>query len=183
MKKIISLILIIGATVFLVSNVVAQDSTSVGPIKKQKKQLPNQLYFGGTFGLSIGSYTMVGLYPLVGYKVTPKLSAGLKLTYQYVSDSRYASTYTSSNYGGSVFSRYRLLPKIYTHIEYETINYDFYDSSRGWVPFLYVGGGYSQRMGGKTWLNFQVLFDVLQDSQSPYSDWDPFFSLGVGVGF
>jgi hypothetical protein len=30
---------------------------------------------------------------------------------------------------------------------------------------------------------YEVLFDVLQDSNSPYEDWAPFVSIGVGVGF
>jgi hypothetical protein len=29
----------------------------------------------------------------------------------------------------------------------------------------------------------QVLFDVLQNNDSPYDDWEPFFSIGIGVGF
>ena len=175
-------------SVFLVLNVAAQDSTRIEPTKKSSKSLSEQLYFGGNVGLSFGSYTMVGLYPIIGYKITPKLSSGIKVTYQYISDSRYSTTYTSSNYGGSVFARYRVIPLLYAHVEYEAINYDLYDystnsSSREWVPFLYMGAGLSKSMGGNAWLNIQVLFDVLQSSNSPYNDWDPFYSVGVGVGF
>jgi len=32
-------------------------------------------------------------------------------------------------------------------------------------------------------LNIQVLFDVLQNSNSPYNRWEPFYSVGFGVGF
>lgn len=154
---------------------------------KQKSSFASKLYFGGNIGLTFGSYTMIGVYPLVGYKLTPKLSAGLKLSYQYVSDSRYSQTYTTSNYGWSVFSRYRLIPSLYVHAEYEMINYELYNydgtSNREWVPFLLLGAGYSQSIGGAAWVNVQVLFDVLQDENSPYNQWDPFFSVGVGVGF
>jgi hypothetical protein len=155
---------------------------------KQKKNLSEKIYYGGTFGISLGSYTMIGVYPLIAYKFTPKLSAGVKFTYQYVSDSRYSTTFTTSNYGGSVFSRYRVTPRFYAHIEYEQMNYDLYDninnsSSREWVPFLYVGAGYSQNLGKNVWLNLQVLFDVLQNEKSPYNNWEPFFSIGIGAGF
>ena len=173
----------IAFVALLLPNVIAQDSTSVAPTSKQNNKFTDQLYFGGSVGLSFGSYTQIGLYPLIGYKLTPKLSTGLKFTYQYISDSRYATSYTTSNYGGSVFARYRIIPLIYAHVEYETINYEFYDSSREWVPFLFVGGGLTKRMGGNSWLIAQVLFDVLQNSNSPYSDWDPFFSIGIGVNF
>jgi hypothetical protein len=67
------------------------------------------------------------------------------------------------------------------------INYELYDalgeSKREWVPFLFAGAGYSQRMGGNAWLNVQVLFDLLQSDKSPYNNWEPFYSIGVGVGF
>lgn len=154
---------------------------------KQKSSFASKLYYGGNIGLSFGSYTMIGVYPLVGYKLTPKLSLGVKLSYQYVSDSRYTQTYTTSNYGWSVFARYRLIPSLYVHAEYEMINYELYNydgtSSREWVPFMLVGAGYSKSIGGKAFVNVQVLFDVLQDENSPYNNWDPFFSVGVGVGF
>jgi len=174
--------------VFVKQNATAQDSAKVAPTENRDNSFADKLYFGGNIGLSFGSYTMIGLYPLIGYKVSPKLSAGLKITYQYISDSRYSTTYTSSNYGGSVFARYRFIPQLYAHIEYESLNYEVNNyltnsTSRDWVPFLYVGAGFSQRMGGNTWVNFQILFDVLQDSGSPYNEWDPFYSVGVGVGF
>jgi hypothetical protein len=38
-------------------------------------------------------------------------------------------------------------------------------------------------MGRNTALMVEVLFDVLQDDNSPYEDWSPFVSVGVGVGF
>lgn len=124
---------------------------------------------------------------MIAYKFTPKLSLGVKAAYEYVVDKRYASTYTSSNYGLSVFSRYRLIPALYFHIEYAQMNYQLYnaygEAGRTWVPFLYVGGGYSKLIGKSTWLYFQVLFDVIQDSQSPYTEWSPFISIGVGKGF
>jgi hypothetical protein len=56
-------------------------------------------------------------------------------------------------------------------------------STREWVPFLYLGGGYSKKMSRNSWLMAQVLFDVLQDENSPYQAGSPFFSVGIGFGF
>ena len=124
---------------------------------------------------------------MIGYKITPKLSGGLKIGYEYVSDNRYSSNYQTSNYGGSIFARYRVIPRLDAHVEYEQINYELYNfdgtSNREWVPFLYVGGGYSQPIGRNVWLTAQVLFDVLQDERSPYNRWDPVFSVGVAANF
>lgn len=175
----------------IILNVYGQDTTQVyeAPVqqKKESSNIKDKIYYGGNIGLSFGSYTQIGIFPLIGYKITPKLSTGLKITYQYIKDNRFSSTYTTSNYGGSLFARYRVIPPLYLHAEYEVINYELYnsigESSRTWVPFMLVGAGYSQRLGGNSWLNIQILFDVLQNAKSPYNQWEPFYSIGVGVGF
>jgi len=174
--------------VIFAGSVWAQDTTEVLPApKKQKAPISERIYYGGNVSLAFGSYTRIGVYPLIGYKVTPKFSAGVKLGYEYIEDKRYASTYNTSNYGWSLFSRYRVIQPLYVHVEYAMINYELYDalgeSKREWVPFLFAGAGYSQRMGGRAWLNVQVLFDLLQSDKSPYNNWEPFYSIGVGVGF
>ena len=121
------------------------------PVKQQQAPIYKRVYVGGYMSLTVGSYTRIGVYPLLGYKFTPKLSGGLKIGYEYIRDNRYADTYTSSNYGGSIFARYRIIPRLYFHVEYEQFSYELYNfdgtSNREWVPFLYVGGGYSQPIG------------------------------------
>jgi hypothetical protein len=57
------------------------------------------------------------------------------------------------------------------------------DSNREWVSFLFLGGGFSQPISKNTWFTAEVLFDVLQNENSPYAAWEPFFSVGFGVGF
>ena len=147
----------------------------------------SKVYYGGYLNLSFGTYTVVGAQPLVAYKVTSKFSLGTQLTYEYFSNKYSGERYSSSNYGASIFSRYRFIPQLYAHTEFSTMNYDlsYYSDgdSREWIPFLFVGGGYSQPVSANIWLNAQVLFDVIQHENSPYADWEPFFSVGFGVGF
>ncbi len=201
--KIIRFLLIISILLPFFQGMNAQDSIQVmqpepaqtpepatAPVpvpKKEKAPIKDKIYFGGNIGLSFGNYTMIGIRPFIGYKIRPKLSIGLKFSYEYISDKRYSSTYTTSNYGGSVFARYRIVNPLYVHAEYALMNYELYnslgESQREWVPFLLLGAGYSQSLGGRTWLNIQILFDVLQNSNSPYNNWEPFYSVGVGVGF
>ena len=158
-------------------------------VKKQKKE-PfsfNKIYFGGGVGFSFGSYTRIAVYPMLGYKFTPKLSGGIEVGYEYISDNRYASNYKTSNYGASAFARYRIIPQLYFHVEPAIYNfkygYNTDDSNREWVKFLFVGGGYSQKIAPNTWAFAQVKFDVLRDSASPYSNWAPFWNVGVSIGF
>ena len=155
--------------------------------RKKASQKKKRFYFGGDVGFSFGSYTRIGVYPMVGFKILPKLSVGVKIGYEYIKDSRYATDYETSNYGWSVFSRLRIFRNLYAHAEYQSVNYDLYDSSgnsnREWVNFLLLGGGYSQPLGGNVRLNAQVLFDVLQAENSPYKTWEPVVSVGISAGF
>jgi hypothetical protein len=153
------------------------------PKKKQKKPI----YYGGGVGMTFGDYTRISIEPLIAYKVKPALSVGGRLYYEYIKDKRYSPSLDAHNYGLSAFSRYRLVPQLYAHAEFAFINYELYAtptiSNRDWIPFLFLGGGYSQQIAPNVWAYAQALVDVLQDSQSPYEDWDPFFSVGVNVGF
>ena len=152
--------------------------------KKSKKNIKDNIFYGGYINLSFGSYTVIGIEPMIGYKLTPKLSAGVKLRYDYIQDDRYAKSYTTSTYGGSIFGRYLITPKFYAQAEAATYSYEYYFSGeRDWVPFVLLGGGIIQPLSERTWLNIQILFDVMQDNKSPYDDWEPFFSIGVGAGF
>ena len=56
-------------------------------------------------------------------------------------------------------------------------------STRQGVPFLYLGGGVMKPLNPRTAAFVEVLFDVLQDSNSPYTAGQPFVSFGVTSGF
>jgi hypothetical protein len=196
MKKIILFIIItfssLSFAVQLDSTVTVKDSVI------QKSENPqssaSKWYYGGEVGFAFSSnYFSIGVDPLVGYKVTPKLSLGAKIGYTYISDDRYEPlpSLNSSNYGGSIFSRYRIIPQLYAHAEFAYWSYENvinltdkgYETERVWVPYLLLGGGFSQMISPNVWAYAEVLFDVLNDSNSPYDEWDPFISFGVGVGF
>ena len=165
----------------------AQEQAQAQPQKPAEKTWKKKIYYGGYFNFSLGSYTSIGIEPMVGYKIIPRLSVGVKIRYDYVEDKRYAATYTYSNYGGSLFTRLSLFKRLYLHAEYAGYNYQSYiadgSSDRIWVPYLFLGAGFRQPLGGRASLNAQVLFDVLNNANSPYRDWEPFYSVGLGVGF
>jgi hypothetical protein len=167
--------------------VVVQAATQPAPPAKQRKSVKDKLYYGGYVNLSLGKYTMIGIEPMIGYIIIPRLSVGAKIKYDYIQDKRYSQTYTSSNYGASIFTRLKVFRGLYAHAEYAGYNYKYYnafeESSREWIPFLFVGAGYTMRVGKRSSLNAQVLFDVLRNEKSPYKSWEPFYSVGIGVGF
>jgi len=163
--------------------------TSGKSAKKSQDQKPavSKVYYGGYVNLSFGTYTSIGVEPMIAYKITPILSTGTKLSYEYLRYKEGAYVYEENNYGFSLFSRLRVTPQFYAHAEFSSENYKFYndfgEGERQWVPFLFLGGGYSVPVSYNTWFTTQILFDVLQNENSPYADWEPFFSVGFGVGF
>ena len=168
-----------------------QDSTffeEETPEKKKGFLIHPNMYYGGYLNVQLGTYTSIGATPMVAYKFTPKFSVGTQFTYNFDSYKDYGERMNYNNFGISIFSRYRIIPQFYLHTEYQNLNYDFgfsYGSERRrlWVPFLFVGGGYSQPVSENVWFNAQVLFDVLQNEKSPYANWEPFYRVGFGVGF
>jgi len=156
------------------------------PVAEAQQQEPvNPWYYGGSVTLSFSGATRIGVFPMVGYKASREVSLGAKLGYEYVDYSN--SSFSANNYGAGIFARYRFVPQAYAHGEFQYINFERPalggGSNRDWVPFLLLGGGLVQRMGGRTSAYVEVLFDVLQDSGSPYNDWQPVVNIGVGIGF
>ncbi len=167
----------------------AADSASVAPpaVQPAAPKQPSKIYYGGSVTLTFGDVFRVGVQPMVGYKVNPKLSVGGKVGYEYLRDTRFNETFDSHNFGFSGFGRYHFVPQVYAHGEFAAINYDIQtsagESEREWVPFLLLGGGYRQAISPRASAYVEVLFDVLQSDKSPYEDWDPMVSVGVGIGF
>lgn len=190
MKKLYTTLLIlmtISPCIFAEGEVAEEKPADPPPKKTSKSSVLKQLYFGGAVRLSLGEYTVVGIEPMVGYKFSQKASAGVTARYDYIRDSRYSDTRETSEYGGSIFGRYRVTKNLYAQVEPAIYNHELYynnnTSEREWVPYLYLGGGYRKPLGKRSWLYGQIMFDVLQDDKSPYDDWTPFFSIGAGTGF
>lgn len=144
---------------------------------------PARFYYGGSVGLLLSNdYTRVSVQPMAGYKLTEKFSLGSRIGYEYLKDRREDRDFESHSYGGGVFTRYRVIRSAYAHVEFEYTSYDF-GTEREWVPFLFVGGGYAQPLAKDTQLMVEVLFDVLQDPDSPYESGEPVVNVGIVVGF
>lgn len=175
--------------------VAPEQTQTPAPVKntaaKEPRPLKDKIYYGGNVGLSFGSVTSIALEPMIGWKWTPKLSTGFIYSFWYFNDKRYKGfEYESSSHGIRIFNRYRIIPQAYAHVEYAQFWYDdLYDpdsqlGGKQSVPYLFIGGGLSQPMGGRATLFAQVLYDVIQDSRSVYrSNNDLYFTMGVGVGF
>ena len=174
----------VGLQMLAAGSLVAQQAPASG---SGGESFSDRIYWGGGISFGFGSYTRIRIEPLIGYRLTTKLSVGGKVAYEYLRYDRYGRTITSNNYGGSLFARYRLVPQVYAHAEYGGESYESVDASgneyRLGYPFLLLGGGFVQPTGSRTSLFIELLYDVLQDEASPYDNGGPFLSIGIAVGF
>jgi len=151
----------------------------------QKPPFKEKLYLGGNLGLSFGSYTNVIIAPIMGIRWSRRLNSEIGIEYNYTKDSRYDTDYTYNQYGGRISSQFFFIPQLFAHAEFAGLSMEQYYTTgkeRNFVPFLYLGGGLSQNVGGRSSVFFRIMFDVLNNKNSPYSPGEPFYSVGFGVG-
>jgi hypothetical protein len=162
----------------------AQDSTMIrkNPLKPR---FWDKVYVGGNVGFQFGTVTFAEVSPLIGYQFTPKITAGIGVTYQYY---RYKDRFfelTTNVYGGRIFGRYFFTDFLFAHVEYEYLNleaFDFYPLRRRVdVESVLVGGGYLQRFGsGNSGIFIMLLYNLTESAYTPYTN--PIIRIGVNIG-
>lgn len=186
MKRLLLCFLLVTA-VELVQAQYYKTDTTAAPVASRKKFDPSRLIIGGSLGLSFGDYTNINISPMVGYRLSSLFGAGINVNAQYGSERyrNYNSVTTQRNqytiFGGGVWGRVYPLDFLFVHIQPEynavSLKSTYYDSDpktiitdHYGVPSLLMGGGYSQPVGGRAAFSIMALYDVLQDSKSPYQN-------------
>jgi len=167
---------------------------NLGNVSQSESDAKPQRWFAG--GMIGGSFSNYGgsfeIAPLVGYKVTPKLAVGTRVTYIYSSyKNQYTGTrYNLNDYGASLFARYQFFKSFFGQAEYEALSLELPsyvlapgESSRQWINSLFVGGGLLQPIGGRGFTSIAILFNLLETEKSSYVYSNPIIRIGFGVGF
>ncbi len=178
--------------IFLISmSAMSQFGQPAREAKKSEFKMQKRFYIGGGLGFGISSYsTNLMIAPVVGYRLSPSVDVGTRITYNYYRYNDDFIKYSTNNYGVGFFARYYLFffNDLFIHGEYEALNYEqvFLDynnqtsKERVWVSGLFLGGGYRQWIGSNAFVGFEVLWNVLDNINSPYSN--TIIRIGVGVG-
>lgn len=158
-----------------------------GKTKKHSKYAQSKFFFGGNLGLSFGTYTYIEVAPLIGYKITPRLWAGLGPKYMY---EKYKPYYETSTYGLKIFASFTVikdisetinigLGDIFFYAENENINAEIYSyppsggaysEGRQWFNVMLIGGGMRFPIGGRSGFSLMVLWDITQNPYYSYSN-------------
>jgi hypothetical protein len=158
-------------------------SISKSSTAQLSKNLTDRLYAGGNFGASFGLVTYVEVSPLLGYKITEKLSAGIGFTYSYLSDKRYVPTFSTSIYGGRVFGKYMVYQNFFAYSEIEGLNIDkIYSEGRTNIYNVYIGGGYQQAIGANSSFGIMLLYNLNQTASAYYYQANPVIRVGFNIG-
>ena len=194
MKKIFKLTLALLINITFVIQGFANDDTklSLKDITETSKTPMKRFFVGGDIGATFGDYTQINISPMIGYRISEQVSTGLQFIYnhswQYINKDQVNQTTLQSNtYGGNVFIQYSPISSFYLKGEFEYDSYTNYATTQGTkednaVPFIYLGAGYSKSISRYATFNAGIKVDVLNNENSPYEDFTPFFYVGAGVG-
>lgn len=187
MKKITSILLLVFLAALQLN---AQSLTeSDEPTKKPKKDfdIMDKLVIGGSFGAAFGDITFIDISPTVGYLVSDNVLLGIGGKYIYFKDNTPGYKFQTNIYAGSLFGQYFFLENFVAHAEYELMNRGFsrdpsrFELERINVHSVFLGGGYRGSLGGNSFVNLLVLFNLNDSEFSPYTN--PQIRAGFGIGF
>jgi len=181
----------------LMTMIMVQVSTAQSK-KKSSTPVTERLWYGGGFGLGLGGNTFnIGVSPMVGYKLTPNWSAGVRVPFDY-STARLSGSdgstvrYNDIDWGVGTFTRYKFLRSLFAHVEYNYLwveepvssgsgffidpdNPDRLLTERFNEDEFNVGLGYSS--GNRIGYEISLLYNVLEDPNSIDVPWT------IRVGF
>jgi len=162
-----------------------RDITGVDNREFTERSFKERLTLGGSGALQLGTNTLLGAAPQIGYRVNQDLVVGVGGTYYFQRFKQAFGNIDNQIFGGGVFARQRLITRIFAHAEWEHINHQsglFIDPpQRTWTPLLWIGGGYYRGLSDRLGAGFTVLYDVTENPANPYDN--PTFRGGLSLGF
>ena len=147
-----------------------------------------RFFWGGGIGFSFGDVESIQVSPMVGYRITRRIAAGLQLTYIYTSFSSYGRDYTTNDWGGNIFANCIVWRNLFVGAEYEYLRYEYYRTpyarTNSGYSSVFVGGGYFQPIGGHASVIVSTLYNLSYSDTEPGPYGSPWvIRAGIGVGF
>jgi len=153
--------------------------------REEPPPLRERIFFGGNLGLQFGTITNIQISPIVGLWVLPRVTVAGGPNFTYYQDP-YDKTMI---YGGKFYTEFYLIRDlssvlplggrtgIFLHLEDELLSlesdYWAYPSSsvgRFTINTLLLGGGISQQIGSRAFMNFMVLWALNESTYTVYNN-------------
>ncbi len=154
-----------------------------------------RFFFGGNFGLQLGSITNIEVSPIAGYRLFPWFSVAAGPKYQLYGENYAGFKFNTHIYGGRTFLRIIVIGDfdefiplgfhggLFAHAEYEALNLErqYFDltgsEGRFWLNSVLVGGGISQPLSDRASVNIMVLWNLNETANSLYNS--PIIRFGI----
>ena len=170
-------------------------SFSIVSAQKVREEIPplrERIFFGGNFGLQLGTITDIQISPVIGLWVLPRLAVAVGPDYRFYKD-RYDRT---NIYGGKGYMQFVVIKDInsflpigantgiFLHVEDEVLSLEssFWKnppvfSKRFYINTVLAGGGISQQIGRRSSLNIMILWALNDSGYAVYSNPEIRFSF------
>ena len=158
----------------------------------EKPEWQRRVFTGGGLGASFNSYyDYIAVSPLIGYRLTERLAAGVQVQYRYTNYKQYVPEVSTNDWGVSPFLRFSVFGPVFLHAEYEYLNYQYIRAGekyrQGFNSFM-AGGGFFQPIGRNAGFyivalyNFSYVDPAGSNTISPYTN-PLVLRVGVTAGF
>jgi hypothetical protein len=154
--------------------------------REEPPPLRERIFFGGSFGLQLGTYTSIEINPVVGIWLLPRLAVAAGPGYEYMKYQNISTSIFSAR-GYLQFAVLKDIDKfiplgvhssIIFHAEDELLNLDsdYWQTNvtrredRFFVNSLLVGGGLSQQIGRRGSFNILVLWVITDSGYDIYNN-------------
>lgn len=171
---------------------------------EDRYEAPGKIYIISEFGLVVGNVISIDVGPAVGYHLTERISAGIGGRYEFfrkIDDFTREELIRTDIFGGRVFTRALLVPDlrdiipfniplgIVAQAEFEVLSLENeafgsdpdITEGRFWYPAILAGGGITQQTSERSYMNFLVLWELTNSSNSPY--FNPLIRFGFQIYF
>ena len=148
--------------------------------EKEKGFKKDHLFVGSGINLGFFNGFILGLNPEVGYSLNRFVDLGVSTNFNFITQNDIYSptTYRQFTVGGGPFVRIWPFNMVFVGGQFEYNNISYSVKSNGAVtgktnysaPSLLVGGGYGNRLIGRSQFYTSIMVDVLRDPNSPYID-------------
>jgi hypothetical protein len=172
MRSILSLLLFCSLTVRSQVDSVYAGSPDYKAKRPSEREWLKRFTWGGNFQAWVGNPTFVFLSPTLGYVPLPDLHVGVGAIYSYSSLNYGTGRVSQSVFGGHSYLRYVIAESYFVQTQFDRLyqpNYFATDpSSKTWVNYFLVGGGFRQRVSDKAAITTSIMYNLTPSPLSIY---------------
>ena len=131
----------------------------------------HKLWYGGGLNLQLsGNTLLLGVSPMVGYKISDRFSVGPRAAINYIEGFSDGTNPRALFYGFGPFARAKLSEVIFAHVEYEFVGVSELNNRTiqqfAGTDNFFIGAGYNSLFGNGWGFEIMLLYNLQEDNQN-----------------